>query len=122
MKKIYIIAAAALALAACAKTEVFAPVAGEIDFAPNALSTKGLILPDGNSPDQTAFPTTESFNVFAFAALDGTTYNYTTPIMDDVNVSNQGGDWKATPVLDANGKNTAIYLWPATGTVDFYAY
>ena len=114
MKKILVIAAAALAFAACTKSEVFAPAAAEIDFTPNALTTKGLILPDGNSPDQTAFPTTESFNVFAFADLDdGNGYNYTTPLMNDVNISNQGGDWKAT---------TGTYLWPATGTVDFYAY
>ena len=123
MKKILVIAAAALAFAACTKSEVFAPAAAEIDFTPNALTTKGLILPDGNSPDQTAFPTTESFNVFAFADLDdGNGYNYTTPLMNDVNISNQG-DWKATPVLDpVTGDNTAIYLWPATGKVDFYAY
>ena len=117
MKKIYIIAAAALALAACSKTEVFAPVAGEIDFTPNALQTKGLILPDDNADEQNAFPTTESFSVFAFADLDGTgtqyATNYTTPLMDDVAISYQNGDWKAT---------TGTYLWPATGTVDFYAY
>ena len=113
MKKVIIIAAAALALAACAKNEVNVPEASPISFAPNALNTKALILPDSNSPEELAFPTTESFNVFAFAALDGSTYNYTTPLMDDVNISNQGGDWKAT---------TGTYLWPATGSVDFYAY
>lgn len=113
MKKVIIIAAAALALAACAKNEVNVPEASPINFAPNALATKALILPASDSPEQLAFPTTESFNVFAFAALDGSTYNYTTPLMDDVNISNQGGDWKAT---------TGTYLWPATGKVDFYAY
>ena len=113
MKKVIIIAAAALALAACSKNEVNVPEASPINFAPNALATKALILPASDSPEQLAFPTTESFNVFAFAALDGSTYNYTTPLMDDVNISNQGGDWKAT---------TGTYLWPATGKVDFYAY
>jgi len=113
MKKFYIIAAAALALAACTKNEVIAPEATPINFAPNALLTKALILPDSDSPEQLAFPTTETFNVWGFAALDGSTYNYTTPLMDDVNISNQGGDWKAT---------TGTYLWPATGKVDFYAY
>jgi len=113
MKKFYIIAAAAIALAACTKNEVIAPEATPINFAPNALLTKALILPDSDSPEQLAFPTTESFNVWGFAALDGSTYNYTTPLMDDVNISNQGGDWKAT---------TGTYLWPATGKVDFYAY
>ena len=96
MKKFYIIAAAALALAACSKNQVSAPEAAPISFAPNALQTKALILPDDNADEQNAFPTTESFNVFAFAALDGSTYNYTTPLMDDVNISNQDGDWKAT--------------------------
>ena len=113
MKKVIIIAAAALALAACAKNEVNVPEASPINFAPNALATKALILPASDSPEQLAFPTSESFNVYAFAALDGSTYNYTTPLMDDVNISNQGGDWKAT---------TGTYLWPATGKVDFYAY
>ena len=112
MKKI-IIFAAALALAACSKNQVSAPEASPISFAPNALQTKALILPDSDAPDNLAFPTSESFNVFAFAALDGSTYNYTTPLMDDVNISNKGGDWKAT---------TGTYLWPATGVVDFYAY
>ena len=112
MKKIAIFAAAVLALAACSKSNV-ETVESSISFAPNALNTKALILPESNSPEQLAFPTTETFNVWGFAALDGSTYNYTTPLMDDVNISNQGGDWKAT---------TGTYLWPATGKVDFYAY
>lgn len=114
MKKVIIIAAAALALAACTKNEVIAPEATPINFAPNALQTKALILPDSNSPEQLAFPTSESFNVFAFADIaDGNGTNYTTPLMDDVEISYQSRDWKAT---------TGTYLWPATGTVDFYAY
>lgn len=114
MKKIYIIAAAALALAACTKSEVFAPESSAINFAPNALNTKTLILPDSDSPEQLAFPTDETFSVFAFADLGtGAGTNYTTPLMDDVEISYQGGDWKAA---------TGTYLWPATGTVDFYAY
>ena len=113
MKKVIYIAAAVLAMAACSKNDFNAPEKAEMTFAPNALLTKALILPDSDSPEQLAFPTTESFNVWGFAALDGSTYNYTTPLMDDVNISNQGGDWKAT---------TGTYLWPATGKVDFYAY
>ena len=112
MKKVFVLFAAALAFAACSKNEINT-VGESINFAPNALLTKALILPSSDSPEQLAFPTTESFNVWGFAALDGSTYNYTTPIMDDVNISNQGGDWKAT---------TSTYLWPATGKVDFYAY
>ena len=113
MKKLIIIAAAVAALVSCSKSEVFKAEPSAISFAPNALSTKALILPDSNSPAQLAFPTSESFSVFAFAALDGSTYNYASPLMDDVDISNQGGDWKAT---------TGTYLWPATGVVDFYAY
>ena len=117
MKKLVFIAAAIAALAACTKTDIELNNANVISFSPNALSTKALILPDSDSPEQLAFPTTESFNVFAFADLDGTgnTYetNYVSPLMDDVNISYKNGDWKAT---------TGTYVWPATGTVDFYAY
>jgi len=113
MKKVIFFAVTALALAACSKNQVNRPEGKAISFAPNALATKALILPASDSPEQLAFPTTESFNVFAFAALDGSTYDYTTALMNDVNISNQGGDWKAT---------TGTYLWPATGKVDFYAY
>lgn len=63
MKKVIIIAAAALALAACSKNQVNMPESEAISFAPNALTTKALILPDSNSPEQLAFPETESFNV-----------------------------------------------------------
>lgn len=117
MKKLIFIAAAVATLAACNKNVIDADSIATISFSPNALSTKALILPDSNSPEKLAFPTSESFNVFAFADLDGTGVNYetnyATPLMDDVNVSYQNGDWKAT---------TGTYLWPATGTVDFYAY
>ena len=117
MKKISIFATAILALAACTKSEVLVEEAAPISFAPNALQTKALILPDGNAGTTAAFPEGESFNVFAFADLDGTGTQYTTdyahPLMNDVNISKQGGDWKAT---------TGTYLWPATGTVDFYGY
>ena len=113
MKKLVFLAAAIVALAACTKNEVLNQNDAPIDFAPNALGTKALILPDGNAGTTAAFPEGESFNVFAFADQDGTGSNYTTPLMNDVNISHQGGDWKAT---------TGTYLWPATGTVDFYAY
>lgn len=114
MKKVILFAAAIAAFVACSKNEAVVPEASPISFAPNALQTKALILPDSNSPEQLAFPTTESFNVFAFADIaDGNGTNYATPLMNDVNISYQGGDWKAT---------TGTYLWPAMGTVDFYAY
>ncbi|MBQ9399903.1 MAG: fimbrillin family protein [Bacteroidales bacterium] len=120
MKKTLLIAAAALvAFAACTKSEIdSANFSQELSFAPNALNTKALILPDGNSPEELAFPTGEAFNVFAFADLaDGDGVHYGTPLMNDVEISfhstTTGGDWKAT---------TGTYLWPATGTVDFFAY
>lgn len=107
----------AITVASCSKNEVSTITDSPISFHPNALETKALILPSGNSPEQAAFPTNESFNVFAFADLDGagTSYSmdYASPLMNDVNISNVGGDWKAT-----SGK----YLWPAAGTCDFYAY
>ena len=117
MKKTIILAAAIVALVGCAKNDRPDAEGMPISFAPNALSTKALILPDGNSGTTAAFPESESFNVFAFADLDGTgssaVTDYEHPLMNDVNISHQGGDWKAT---------TGTYLWPATGTVDFYAY
>ena len=117
MKKLMLLAAAALMFAACSDINVVErPASTPIDFGPNALLTKALILPSSSMPDSLAFPTTETFSVFAFANITGTT-NYATPLMNDVEVSyhatNDGGDWKAT---------TGTYLWPATGTVDFYAY
>ena len=117
MKKVIILASAILAFAACAKTQI----AGEqtaISFEPNALSTKALIFPDANSTDDNlAFPTDEVFNVFAYANVDGNGVNYDTPLMNDVEISyhatTNGGDWKAT---------SGTYLWPNSGSVDFYAY
>ena len=111
MKKLIFFAAVAVTIAACTKGEIGRTEAAPIDFAPNALSTKALILP-GSSSDE-AFPTDQTFNVFAFSALDGNTYDYAHPLMNDVNISNQAGDWKAT---------TGTYLWPATGKVSFFAY
>lgn len=106
-----------LLLAACSKNDADLSSDFPIEFSPNALQTKALILPGTTAPAQNAFPTTESFNVFAFADLDGTGTNYETdyakPLMNDVNISYQGESWKAT---------SGTYLWPATGTVDFYAY
>ena len=117
MKKILVFAAAAIvALAACSKVEVNVPEASPIDFNPNALLTKALILPSSSMPDSLAFPTNETFSVFAYANITGTT-NYDTPLMDNVEIAYHttatGGDWKAA---------TGTYLWPATGSVDFYAY
>ena len=112
MKKILYLATAILALAACSKSEILNPSNAPISFSPNALATKALILPDGNAGQETAFPSTETFKVFAFADLGNGT-NYGTPLMNNVEISNQNGDWKAT---------TGTYIWPNTGSVDFYAY
>lgn len=112
MKKVILFATAIAALVGCAKSEVLMEEASPISFSPNALKTKALILPGADT--QQDFPTTESFNVFAFADInDGNGVNYVSPLMNDVNISYQGGDWKAT---------TGTYLWPAAGSVDFYAY
>lgn len=110
MKKLILPLSAILVLAACSRSET--PQNSEpVRFDPNALGTKALILP-GNSTSAD-FPQSETFNVFAFADLDGSGPDYTSPLMNDVNISYQGGDWKATE---------GTYLWPSTGTVDFYAY
>ena len=114
MKKSILIVAAALSLVACTKNSADVTSTQELVFSPNALTTKALILPDGNAPTETAFPTTEAFNVFAYADLTSSgTPDYASPLMNDVEISYQGGDWKAT---------TGTYLWPNAGTVDFYAY
>ena len=117
MKKIFAVAAAVIAFAACSNIDVVdRPATSPIDFNPNALLTKALILPSSSMPDSLAFPTSETFSVFAFANITGTT-NYGTPLMNDVEVAyhatTNGGDWKSA---------TGTYLWPATGSVDFYAY
>ena len=49
MKKIVLVAAAVVALAACSKNEVNMPEASPISFAPNAISTKALILSGGRT-------------------------------------------------------------------------
>ena len=114
VKKILYLATAILALAACSKSEILNPSNAPINFSPNALATKALILPDGNAGTTESFPSSETFNVFAFADLGkGNGTNYGTPLMNDVEISNQNGDWKAT---------TGTYVWPNSGTVDFYAY
>ena len=111
MKKIYIIAAAALALAACSKTEVFAPETSPIDFAPNAMSTKTLV-------EGTVFPD-ESFGVFAYADLeDGNGIDYANPVMDNVEIKKQGQDWKGVTTT----AHPNPYMWTPTGFINFYAY
>ena len=107
MKKLIILTSAILAFAACAKTQ-FSGEQQSISFEPNALSTKALILPNGNTPNQLEFPAEETFNVFAYADD-----SYASALMNDVNISKQNGVWKSTD---------GTYLWPNTGTVDFYAY
>lgn len=116
MKKAFYLPIAFLALAACTRSEVAQDKAEAIGFRPNALNTKALILP--GSDENADFPQDQTFNVFAFADLDGPNADayktiYKTPLMNDVEISYKNGDWKAT---------TGTYIWPATGTVDFYAY
>ena len=110
MKKVIIFVVLLVVLAVCCRKEDFIANESPVLFAPNALSTKALILPDGSSTD---FPTTEAFNVFAFANLTGAGPNYATPLMNDVEISYQTNNWKAT---------SGTYLWPSTGSVDFHAY
>ena len=74
MKKVFLFAAAALMFAACSDIDVVErPASTPIAFGPNALLTKALILPSSSMPDSLAFPTSETFSVFAFANSTGTT-------------------------------------------------
>lgn len=110
MKKTLTLAAVAIAtLASCSKVEVKS-AQDTLSFNPQAITTKGLILPGFNKedPDQ-AFPSTETFGVFAY--VDN---NYVTPLMNDIEIVNQNGDWKAN--------SSTPYIWPDAGSADFYAY
>lgn len=115
-KTLFLLSVLALS-AACTKNEPMGTDLSPIGFSPMALQTKALILPGDTAPANNAFPVSESFNVFAFADLDGAgtadATDYVKPLMNDVNISYQGDNWKAT---------SGTYLWTATGTVDFYAY
>lgn len=117
MKKIFYIAAAAVAATtACSKVEIADPVSQEISFNTMTVSTKALILPENNAGTIAALPSTEEFGVFAYVDR-----NYTTPLMDNVKVGcDQTGTWKGMGT-DANG-DPITYIWPSTGSVDFYAY
>ena len=111
MKKILVIAAAALAFAACTKSEVF-NTGSAIDFAPSALSTKALVT-------GTTFPTDQTFNVFAFADLnDNQGIDYSNPVMNDVVISKATGDWKGVTTT----AHPDPYMWTPTGIINFYAY
>ena len=110
MKKVLLFVVTLVLLAVCCRKEDLFEKEKPILFAPNALGTKALILPNGSSTD---FPNTETFSVFAYANLTGAGPNYSNPLMNDVEISFQSGNWKAA---------TGTYLWPSTGSVDFHAY
>ena len=111
MKRMNVIAAVAavVTLTGCAMNEVEIE-SGEIQFKANAISTKALINPVGTK-DSTKFPTSEKFGVVAYYTNES---SVVTTFMDKVRISNTSGDWKA--------ESTVPYLWPASGTIDFYAY
>lgn len=98
MKKFFFIAVAAVAMAACAKTEVNTPDA-LIAFKPfNQVNTK---------VSGTVFPTTETFGTYAWTA--GTAGEY---FIENKEVSFNNGVWStATP-----------YYWPKGQSVDFFSY
>ena len=119
MKKILIFAAAIAIMAACAKTQVVNEDSGEIGVSPvSYMSTKvGAVI-------GTAYPNTESFNVFAchtsgengesFKTGDGTlTADADALYLDDYKFVNDGtGTWHGNP---------AAY-WPKTGSLYFAGY
>ena len=98
MKKLFFIAVAAMAIAACTKTEVNTPQ-NLISFQPaSQLNTKVT---------GSVFPQTETFGAFAWTAGTSTTY-----FIDNNVVSFSNGQWStATP-----------YYWPKNQTVDFFCY
>lgn len=98
MKKFIFIAAAAITLAACAKTELTTPDR-QIAFMPfNQVNTKVT---------GTVFPTDETFGAYAWTA--GTTGEY---FIENKEVSFANGVWStATP-----------YYWPKGQSVDFFCY
>ena len=98
MRKFIFIAAAALALASCAKTEVKTPDT-QIAFQPySQVNTKVT---------GTVFPTDETFGTYAWTA--GTAGEY---FIDNKEVSYANGVWStATP-----------YYWPKGQSVDFFCY
>lgn len=99
MKKLFFIAVAAMAIAACTKTEVNGPKLNVIGFQPaNSIETKVT---------GTQFPTTETFGTYAWT--EGTTGDY---FIENKEVSFTGGVWTtATP-----------YYWPKNQSVDFFSY
>lgn len=110
MKKVIVLAViAAATLTGCSMNEVEIE-SNEIQFKANAISTKALINPSGTK-DSTNFPTTETFGVVAYYTNES---SVVTTFMNKVKISNQKGDWKA--------ESTDPYIWPAKGTIDFYAY
>ena len=99
MKKLFIIAVAAIALAACAKTEVSKSNLNAISFQPASQISKAI--------NGAVFPTTETFGVYAWTA--GTTGEY---FIENKEVSFDGTQWTtATP-----------YYWPKNQSVDFFCY
>jgi hypothetical protein len=101
MKKFFFIAVAAMAIAACAKTEVDGPATSAISFQPvNQLNTKVT---------GSVFPTDDTFGTYAWT--DGTAGEYF--------IENQEVSFNAT----GNFWSTATpYYWPKNQTVDFFSY
>lgn len=101
MKKFFFIAIAAMAIAACAKTEVNGPAVKAIGFQPaNQLNTKVT---------GSVFPTTDTFGAYAWT--EGTTGEFFIE-NEEVSFHETQNFWStATP-----------YYWPKNQTVDFFCY
>lgn len=111
MKKVIVMAAVAAAvLSSCSNDEAVLDLSSnEVQFKAMSISTKALINP--YNTDDSTFPITESFGVYAkwSGAEDGAA-----PFMNYKKVSNLDGDWKV--------ESDEPYLWPANGTIKFQAY
>lgn len=100
MKKLFAIAIAVAALAACAKTEVNTASRNAISFQPANQITASRVT-------GSVFPTTETFGVYAWTP--GTTGEY---FIENKEVAFDGTQWTtATP-----------YYWPKNQAVDFFCY
>ena len=97
MKKVLVIAAAAIMMAACTKTEVMGPQ-NVISFQPANQLTK---------VDGSVFPTDQTFGTYAWT--EGTVGEY---FIENKEVSFANGVWST-----ANA-----YFWPKNQTVDFFSY
>lgn len=114
MKKIFLALAAVAALAACSKTE-YEDVQNEISFAPVTENITKAMITDN------AFPTTESFNVWAwYKQLPTNTSVAEWGATDSEHLYISEGKFVNKDA--ANWKGETSYYWPKLGSLLFAGY